>query len=66
MGVLSLAQAVSSGFEPQGYNAAVPVGKVTARLDFRMWSKSINLRCFFTNLESGEKFRLYVRQQASR
>ena len=58
MGVLSLAQALSSGFEPRDYDAAAPVGEVTARLDFRMWGKSINLRCFFTNLESGEKFSL--------
>lgn len=58
MGVLSFADVVKSGLEPRKYDAAVPVGELIARLDFRMWGKSVNLRCFFTNLESGEKFSL--------
>jgi len=58
MGVLSFAEVVKSGLEPREYDAVVPVGGITARLDFRMWGKSVNLRCFFTNLESGEKFSL--------
>lgn len=55
---LSFAQALNGGFEPREYKADVPVGTITARLDFRMWGKSVNLRCFFTNMKTSERFSL--------
>ena len=58
MGALSFAQALSLGFEPREYGTDVPVGEITARFDFKMWGKSVNLRCFFTNAETGKKFSL--------
>lgn len=58
MSVLSFAQALNSGFEPRECATTVSAGEITARLDFRMWGKSVNLRCFFTNADTDEKFSL--------
>lgn len=58
MKALSFAQALNLGLHPREYGASVPEGEFIARLDFRMWGKSVNLCCFFTNMEIGEKFSL--------
>lgn len=58
MKALSFAQALNLGLQPREYGASVQEGEFIARLDFRMWGKSVNLRCFFTNMETGEKFNL--------
>lgn len=58
MKTLSFAQALNLGFQPREYGAFVPEGEFIARLDFRIWGKSVNLRCFFTHLETGDKFSL--------
>lgn len=58
MKALSFAQALSLGFQPREYGTSVPEGEFIARLDFRIWGKSVNLRCFFTHMETGEKFSL--------
>lgn len=58
MKALSFTQALSLGFQPREYSTSVPEGEFVARLDFRMWGKSVNLRCFFTHMETGGKFSL--------
>lgn len=58
MSTLSFAQALNLGLQPREYDAVVPVGEFFATLDFRVWGKSVNLRCFFTHQETGEKFTL--------
>lgn len=58
MKALSFAQALSLGFQPREYGTSVPEGEFIARLDFRMWGKFVNLRCFFTHMKTGNKFSL--------
>ena len=58
MKALSFAQALNLDLQPREYVASVPEGVFTARLDFRIWGKSVNLRCFFTRSETGDKFTL--------
>lgn len=58
MNPLSFAQALRLGFQPREYGASVPEGVFEACLDFRMWGKSIGLRCFFSHLETEETFSL--------
>ena len=60
MKILSFAQALSLGFQPRKYGTSVPEGEFIARLDLRMWGKSVKLRCFFTNMKTGEKFSLFA------
>lgn len=55
---LPFAQGLNLGLQPHEYGTPVPKGEFLARLDFRMWGKSINLRCFFTYMETGQKFSL--------
>lgn len=42
------------------YRTDAPQGTWTARFDDRAWGKSANLFCYFTELESGERYRLSV------
>ena len=43
---------------PGEYGTDVPVGEFEARLDFRVDMGSGSKRCFFTHLETGEKFNI--------
>ena len=62
--VLSWQQALRLGCEPRDYpyaTEAVPLGVLTARLDFKIWAKkAIGLNCYFTCMESGKNFQLTV------
>lgn len=42
------------------YSYDVPEGAWEGRLDLHAWGKSTNLLCFFTDIKSGEKYRLSV------
>jgi len=46
--------------EFSNYQPLVPEGKYKVQLDFHAWGKSTNLFCFFTDIDSGEKYRLSV------
>ena len=58
MKTLSFAQALNLGLQPREYGTFVSEGEFTALLNFRIWGKSVNLRCFFIHMETGEKFSL--------
>ncbi|MEP7375702.1 MAG: hypothetical protein ABI675_20055 [Chitinophagaceae bacterium] len=58
-------EALKNGCEPREYpyKDAI-VGKVTARLDFKIWAKeSVAVVCYFTDVESGRKFQMSVFRQ---
>ncbi|GEM_PF-1984435 len=42
------------------YQSDAPMGTWQGRLDFHAWGKSTNLFCYFTDIASGDKFRLSV------
>ena len=58
--MLSFRVAVSKGYEPRLYMydpAKIPLGEMDAALDFRTWSKRIiAINCYFTKIDTGEKF----------
>lgn len=62
--VLSWNEALGQGLEPRLYSYTadkVPMGKVDAKLDFKIWSKwAIGISCYFTDLVTGVKFQLTV------
>jgi len=58
MRAFSFAQALAAGHEPRQYRDYVLEGEAKAVLDFKMWGSSDCLRCFFTELETGNKFSL--------
>ena len=51
---------IKKGYSPCLYSydeAKIPVGKFEAKLDFKTWSKRIiAINCYFTKIDSGEKF----------
>lgn len=58
---LSYSGAVDSGLNPKIYTYTdLPTGKVTARLDFKIWNKSSGLSLHFTQLPSNKPFRISV------
>ncbi len=44
----------------QEYSPIVPSGEFSVAFDDRAWGKSTNLFCYFTDLTSGQKYRLSV------
>ncbi len=62
--VLSWAKALRQGLQPGLYSfvaAAIPTGKCTAMLDFKIWAKkTMAISCYFTQPETGNKFQLTV------
>lgn len=58
MRALTYDQAVEMGLEPRDYAYDPVIGEFEAVLDFKVWGKSVNLQCFFTVPETGERFRV--------
>ncbi len=44
----------------QEYSAVAPSGEYSVAFDDRAWGKSTNLFCYFTDITSGQKYRLSV------
>lgn len=67
--VLSWAKALERGCEPRAYPYTideVPMGEYEALLDFKIWSQKVmGINCYFTQVETGKKFRLTVYREAS-
>ena len=62
--VLSFRAALEKGYDIRLYSydpARIPLGEMEASLDFKTWSKRIiAINCYFTKMETGEKFVLTV------
>ncbi len=46
----------SPPLDHRDYSFAAPEGEWTAQLDYLRWGKSSNLLCYFTDLDTGEKY----------
>lgn len=49
-----------AAFSPKAYTFNAPIGEWTAQLDYKSWGKSTNLFLYFTDIETGLKYRLSV------
>lgn len=62
--VLPWSKALEMGHEPRNYPYSfddVPTGEFEAVLDFKIWAKKVmGINCYFTQSETGKKFRLTV------
>ena len=60
--VYSWEKGLNNGYEPRLYSYKdTPVGEVNSMLDFKIWAKeSMAVVCYFTDMESGNKFQISV------
>lgn len=54
-------QAMEVGLPVKDYEyKGLPLGAIKVQLDFKMWGKFDNLELFFTELDTGKKFKISV------